>query len=181
MQKGFTLLEVFIAIAVLTIGIGGVFLLVRQTISFGSGTSLKLTATYLSQEGLEIVRNIRDTNFLKIHKGQGGTWTTGLTGCASGCEADYNDTSLMAFGNRFLKQAEVQGQDNYRLYTYDSGLDSLFVRKITIVPGGTAEPPCPGNSDLLCVSVEVSWQERGRSNTVQAATKLYNWLIPPTP
>lgn len=158
---GFTLVEVFIAIAVLTVGIGGVFALVYQTVSFGSNTPLRLTATYLSQEGLEVVRNIRDTNFLKIHKGQGGTWTSGLTGCTSGCEADYNDTALVVFANRFLKQ-------NLGLYNYDSGLDSPFVRKITITQAG----------DILDVSVEVSWQERGRSHTVQAATKLYNWLTP---
>lgn len=160
-QKGFTLLEVFVALAVLTIGISGVFLLVRQTVSFGESTGLKLTATYLSQEGLEIARNIRDTNFLKIHKGQGGTWTQGLLNCASGCQADYNDAALAAYTGSFLKL-------NQGVYSYDPGSNSLFLRKITVTQA----------FDVLDVNVEVSWDERGRSQKVQAATKLYNWLTP---
>src|SRR3989338_11484443 len=160
-NTGFTLIEVFIAIAVLAIGIGGTFALVRQTVSFATNTTQKLTATYLAQEGLEIARNIRDTNFLKIHKGQGGAWTNGLSVCASGCEADYNDSVLVSFTGSPLKL-------NGGFYTYDSGSNTIFVRKITVTEAG----------DILDVTSEVSFEERGRTHTVRASSKLYNWLTP---
>ncbi|MBI2642190.1 MAG: prepilin-type N-terminal cleavage/methylation domain-containing protein [Candidatus Wildermuthbacteria bacterium] len=161
MKRGFTLIEVFIAIAVLAIGIGGAFSLVRQTVSFAPNTTQKLTATYLAQEGLEIARNIRDTNFLKIHKGQGGVWTDGLLGCASGCQADYNDSSLVPFTGSPLK---LDGG----FYTYDSGSNTVFVRKITVTQAG----------DVLDVTSEVSFEERGRTHTARGSSKLYNWLTP---
>ena len=160
-EKGFTLLEVFIATAVLAIGIGGAFMLVNQSVSFAPNTTAQLTATYLAQEGVELVRNIRDTNFLKIHKGQGGEWTDGLLGCSSGCEADYNDSALVSFTSQNLKL-------NGGFYNYDSGDTTVFVRKITVSLAG----------DVLDVNSEVSWQERGRTHTVTGSTKLYNWLTP---
>src|SRR3989338_1967415 len=164
-NTGFTLSEVFIAIAVLAIGIGGTFALVRQTVSFAPNTTQKLTATYLAQEGMEIARNIRDANFLKIHKGQGGAWTDGLTesGCSGGCQADYTQNSLGAYQDTFL------GFSN-GWYSYDeAGTDSLYKRKITVTQQG---------GDVLEVEVEVTWQERGRSHSVKAAGELYNWLSP---
>jgi len=172
MKQGFTLIEVLVAALIITLGAGGAFVLIQRTISLTSNAASQFEASYLAQEGMEIVRNIRDTNLLKVHKGAGGDWTDGLTGCEEGCEADYAQNSLAISQDRFLKF-------NAGLYSYTAGTDSLFKRTITTLPG-SVDPPCVGDSDLLCVSVEVTWQERGRSHTVQAATELYNWL-PPAP
>jgi len=159
-QKGFTLLEVLAAIFLITIGVVGTFTLVQKTITFTQVSSSRLTAAYLAQEGIEIVRNIRDSNFLKIHQGVGGvSWNDGLTGCSGDCEADYNDLALVPYAGRFLKI-------DAGFYNYDSGADTLFKRKITITPEGT---------DILKVLVQVQWQERGRSYEVIAQENLYNW------
>lgn len=152
-NKSFTLIEVIIAIFILTVGTVGAFSLIQRTIALTSISSSRLTAAYLAQGGMEIVRNIRDSNYL-----QELSWDTGLTGCSSGCEADYNDSALSADLGRFLK---IDGG----FYNYDIGTDTIFKRKITLIPG----------VDILEVSTEVSWQERGRSHQVTAQTKLYNW------
>ena len=158
-KRGFTLMEVLVAIFLITVGVLGAMALVNQTTTFTQGTSSRLVAAYLAQEGIEIVRNIRDSNFLKIHKGEAGVnWDTGLTGCTGGCEADYNDSVLIS-ADRYLKI-------DAGFYNYDSGLDTPFKRKITITPDG---------SDILKVSVEVSWQERGRAHQVTAQENLYQW------
>jgi len=65
LPKGFTLLEVILAITILTIAVGGSFALISQTIAAVSVIQSKLIASYLVQEGMEIVKNIRDTNWLK--------------------------------------------------------------------------------------------------------------------
>lgn len=173
MTKGFTLIEVLAAMFVMVMGTLGVFGLISRTVTFNSSTNSQLVASYLVQEGLEIVRNMRDANLLKIHKlpGWEGAWNNGLTSCEAGCGADYNDTALRGFQDTFLKL-------NNGFYTYDAGTDAIFKRKITIVSGGSVEPPCTGNSDVLCVSVDVSWQDRGDTRTVRGATELYNWLTP---
>lgn len=162
-KKGFTLIETIIAIFLITVGMGGALTLVSQTITFTQVTSSRLTALYLGQEGIEIVKNIRDTNFLKIHKGVWGiSWDTGLTGCTAGCEVDYNDLALVS-ANRYLRI-----KDGFFNYNPD-GLATPFKRKIIITPDIDTGVP------ILRVSVEVSWQERGRSHQIVIQENLYKW------
>ena len=68
MKRGFTLVEVLVSIFIVTVGAGGAFSLVQKTLNFTTNAALQLEASYLAQEGIEIVRNIRDTNLLKIYK-----------------------------------------------------------------------------------------------------------------
>ena len=157
-KNGFTLMEGLVAIFLITLGVVGAMSVVNQTTTFTQVTSSRLIGAYLAQEGIEIVRNIRDTNFLKIHKGVGGiNWDAGLTGCAASCEADYNDPALIS-ADRYL---QIDGG----FYNYDSGENTLFKRKIIIQP----------DTDILKVQVLVSWQERGRSHQVIAQENLSKW------
>ena len=160
-MKSFTLIEVLAAIFLITVGIAAALIVINQTTIFTQVTSSRLVASYLAQEGIEIVKNIRDTNFLKIHKGiiAEEHWIDGLTGCEGGCEADYDDSGLVS-ADRYLKI-------NGGFYNYDSGIETAFKRKITITPDG---------SDILKVLVEVSWTERGRAHQVTAQENLYLWL-----
>ena len=151
-------MECLVAIFLITVGVIGAISVVNQTTTFTQVTSSQLIGAYLAQEGIEIVRNIRDTNFLKIHKGEEGiNWDTGLTGCTGGCETDYNDPALIS-ADRYLK---IDGG----FYNYDSGENTLFKRKIIIQP----------DTNILKVQVLVSWQERGRTHQVTAQENLYNW------
>jgi prepilin-type N-terminal cleavage/methylation domain-containing protein len=155
---GFTLIEVITAIFIITVGIGGAMVLVNQTIGFIQETSSKLIASYLAQEGIEIVKNIRDSNFLKIHKTGSGNWTDGLTGCDLGCEGDYVSSNLSSYTGQKLKI-------NDDFYNYSSGTSTPFTRKITITP----------DTDMLKVLVEVFWQEKGRTYEVNVQENLYKW------
>lgn len=77
-QRGFTLIEVLTALFVLTMGLVATAGLLTRTASLTAGVNSNLTASFLAQEGLEIARNIRDTNFLKIRKGISVQWGDGL-------------------------------------------------------------------------------------------------------
>lgn len=164
-QKGLTILEVIIAVFILTIGIGGAFVLITQVAQTSSLPNSRLTASYLAQEGVEIVRNIRDTNFLTISKGFGGNWDDNIVdgACTNEYEADYSDAFLDCFQDRLLKISVTNA------YTYDSGVNTLFKRKIIITPSG---------SDKITVDVEVFWEEKGKQQSVTAATEMYDWLLP---
>ena len=73
LKKGFTMLEVIFAIFVILVGVLGSYTVIQKTISYTYQSSLRLTAAYLAQEGIEVVRNIRDANWV-----QGEAWDIDL-------------------------------------------------------------------------------------------------------
>jgi len=170
-SAGFTILEVILAITVLTLAAGGSFILISQTIGSISVIQSRLTASYLIQEGLEIVRNIRDSNWLKNQ-----TWNQNLG--EGDWEGDYLSLSLTPrplpcqyddlpcqYDN--LSFLGIDGSGFYG-YNYSSGNETIFKRKITI----SKEPEEP---DRLKVSVEVFWREKGQIRSLAAQEYLYNW------
>ena len=168
---GFTLMEAIVAIFLITTGIVGVLALVTQTISSATLSTQRLTAAYLAQEGIEIVRNIRDTNWLEQYTNPANSWDEGLTincpgacNCPTGCIADYtysvqSDPDLPAYADQYLN---IDGG----FYSYSAGTQTKFKRKITISPSG---------GDILQVSVLVEWSEKGTTYQVEVQENLYNW------
>src|SRR3972149_6530079 len=77
-KDGCTLLEVVLAIFILSLSAFGGFSLIQSTVISASLSKQKLTAYYLAQESLEVVRNIRDGNWLKRREDSGVLWTDGI-------------------------------------------------------------------------------------------------------
>lgn len=171
---GFTVLEVVLALFIVSVGAIGVFSLTLRTFSSAGSTNNKLVASYLAQEGIEIVRNIRDTNFLEIRKDTPGvSWDDQIIDpdgdfvneCATSCQADYNDTVLTGVSgspNALLRDPATN------IYGYDSGAPTIYTRMITATT----------DADKIYVQAKVAWQEGGQPREVVAATELFNWLTP---
>jgi len=166
---GFTILEVILAITVLTLAVSGSFILISQTIGSISVVQSRLIASYLIQEGLELARNIRDSNWLKNEAwGQNleaGDWEGDyltLTSCPPPCQ--YDDLRFLGIdGNGFYS------------YNYSSGNETIFKRKITFSDRVDLNDPPDGQIDKFKVSVEVLWKERGQLHSLSAQEYLYNW------
>ena len=171
-ERGFTLLEVMVAIFVITVGIAGVMTILQRTMFLTSISSSRLTAAYLAQEGIEIVRNVRDTNWLEAGS-TANDWDEGLnigSNCPAGCIVDYNhsydpgdllDPYLPVFTGQFLRV------DSNGFYSYNGPIETQtkFQRKITTAPA----------ADFLNVKVDIFWSEKGKSYTFSAQENLYNW------
>ena len=153
-NKGFTLIETTVAIFLITVGTVGAFSLIQRTVAFTSISSSQLAAAYLAQEGIETIRNIRDTNYLKTMP-----WDDGL-GAGDDYRLDYQSASFpdLSCGN-YLKY-----DGNFYTCSFDDS--AKFQRKITITKSEV---------DRMEISVEVTWQERGRGHQVVSQTELYNW------
>ena len=156
--KGFTLMEVIIAIAVIITALITLIALISFVVSGLRPAEFRLIAVNLAQEGLEIVRNIRDSNWLS-YKRAPENWRDGLS--TGDYRAQYNQFALLSWADSFLKI------DSNGFYQYDSGSDTSFKRKITIEH--------MGNNQIKAVS-EITWQEKGKSYSVEAESRLYNWL-----
>ena len=157
MNKGFTFIEVMVVVLVISIGIIGAMDLMTRTFIFARFVSSKLVAAYLAQEGIEIVRSIRDTNWIK----QTENWDQDILCCATApceCQADYNDQKLSVY------QEDSYMKKDGGFYNYDPGsiIPSKFKRKISI------DRPV---SDEMLIIVTVIWDD----HEIQVFEKLYDW------
>ena len=178
-NKGFTFLELLGAIFVISIGILAVYGVVSRIISYSSAFRSKLIAAYLAQEGIEIVRNIRDSNWLRGQTNLNFNWNDGLP--EGDYEADYTATTFenadsaqctedgyCRYSGNFLKYDEDNGYN----YTSTSGTPTKFKRKISI---SYADKNTDGEEEII-VTVTVEWQEKGERKTITATEILYNWV-----
>lgn len=152
-NKGFTILEVIIAISLLLFGIMGALAFFAPAIKLTGNFSYHAVADYLAQEGLEVVKNIRDNNII-----QNITWSSGLSSCGAGCQLDYKTGTAVQTANNAL-QAYTGNPLNLNsegFYSYDSGVATKFKRKITITQ------PFSGNMDILKVDVLLMWDYDGK-------------------
>jgi len=160
-EKGFTILEIIAAVFILIVAVVAICFAFSQIVVATSLVSSRLTAAYLAQEGIEIIRNIRDSNWFTLG------WDVNLSTCSSGCEADYTTgtgvldaTPLRNYTGNHLNIDE----DNF--YSYLAGTPTRFTRKITVT----------ADSDyILRVSVLVNWQDRGKSYNYETEESLYDW------
>jgi len=155
------------AISIFTMIVAGSFVLIQQTISAVSFVHSKIIAYYLAQEGAEIARNIRDSNWLKQRTDPLVTWKDGLA--AGIWEIDYNDLALSSYSEpgRYLYIDTINGFYFYPDIPLPQHTKTKFKRKITITQGST--------SDDLYVESRVEWTERTRAVNVKVTEHLYNW------
>jgi type II secretory pathway pseudopilin PulG len=103
-SKGFTIIELIISIFILSLAVVGIFSAFSMMVILTADAADKLTATYLAQEGMEIVRNVRDTNWLNMDLCDSGktipanvscpsSWVDGLTTTENGADNSPVDCS----------------------------------------------------------------------------------------
>ena len=89
-KKGYLLVEVMIAISLLTLGFFGTLSLISNSISLNSVVSDHFIANYLAMEGIETVKNLIDANFFKSNP-----WNLGFTN--GNFEIDYQSGNPSPF------------------------------------------------------------------------------------
>ena len=166
--RGQLLIEALIAISLIVIGLLGIFALLSQSLGLRRVVSEQYVATYLASEGVEVIKNMIDSNHVKILQGQAIAWNAGLTPANNSTyEIDHNDTILQADTDRLLKYNPVTG-----LYGYTSGENSIFERQITL----NCSSPC----NEITVNSRVSWITRGGGSfSVDVEDHFYDWVSSP--
>lgn len=157
-KTAFTLLEAIFAIFVLLLTIGGASTLLQRILAFTPTTYSKLVASYLAEEGMEIVKNIRDTNWL-----EGANWDDGIPASPPTYGVDYQTQTLPDINCSNEGYLAFDGN----LYSCSANPNSEFQRKITIEKIGT---------DEIKVIVKVSWKEKGGTQEIKAIEYLYRWF-----
>ncbi len=152
-QKGFGLIETVVAIFIITVGlIGGLSLAISSTTA-ARNVRERFVAYALAQEGLELVRNYRDS-----------VWLLEQDGFAPG-QTMENDGDYALDYTGFIEERGALGDYELHyengLYRHDSGAATKYSRLITL--------QTQGNSKV--VISQVSWAD----HELKLEVHLYNW------
>lgn len=167
MKSGFTLIETMIALTVLTMLILGPITLATKSISYALTSQNQITASYLAQEAVEYILNIRDNNFLHIPSLD---WLEGLNQCfgAWGCYIDVPNKIINPCGGECPK---IKYDSSGFYYNYGPGQDTIFIRKVKI-----KKIEIGGVEDEARVEVTVQWPERfGGQKSFTLQEEIFNW------
>ena len=162
-DRGFTILETTVAIFILVVALVAAISAFYGIMIATSSISSRLTAAYLAQEGIEIIRNIRDTNWLSD-----SDWESDFADCESqnGCQVDYTTGTGEIIPQPYTDSCLKIDLNNF--YSYSGETPTKFKRKITITHPEE-------QSHILNVSVLVEWEEKGEQYNFTVEEQLYNW------
>ncbi len=152
------------AITIISIGMLGVSSLVIQNLQVQRVNKNQLIASMLAQEGLELVRNIRDENWLK-----GDDWDLDILNAVNGDDGtfivDYNAVPDDAPDDFTHASTELDINGN-GFYFHGVGSPTIFKRLITATnPTG----------DYIEVESYVEWQDQGKTQSYIANSRLADW------
>lgn len=156
-NRGQTLLELVVAMSIISIGLLGVFAVLSESLGLNKIVANQYTAVGLAAEGIEVVKNIADSNVVA-----GRPWNTDLTS-DNKFGAQYNSEVL----DRDLADRKLNFNSSRGVYSYDSGKPTNFKRIITLRNISENE---------IQVNSKVEWTDRGgRKFSIDLEDRLFNW------
>jgi hypothetical protein len=195
-----TLAEVIIAITVLSLGTGSATILVLTAVNATTSGETRLVAYNLAREGVEAVRNIRDTNWLRFPGDRDDCWDTynltdpatcnsaklGATGIGKDITVTPNLTDSDAFFTWTVNETSVPADQ--KLYTIDinatdpggtfyvhdslylGAIESPYSRSVNVL----LTPGSASDPARMLVTSTVSWDDRGVPRSVEFKDQLIN-------
>jgi len=175
-------MEVIVVIFIISIGLVSVLSLVTQNVKVEYVNKNMIMASQLAQEGLELVRNVRDNNWIAKDD-----WKTGS---AAGSDTDIiqdnnyaisinNDTgnidifdvsgSGLSGLNDSKTKLYLDGNGFYRHYNLPGvATSTIFSRIITI-------DEIAGDDSYITITCTVQWKIKMNTYKYALQTRLYNW------
>lgn len=177
-QQGFTLVETLVAITILLVAIVGPMTIAARGLQSAFYAREQITAFSLAQEGVELIRAIRDRNALA--PGITTNWLTGIPGecrnSGEGCGLDARNSTFTLFSCngsgdpcRLKDEGRVSGNRGFFSYATGGAL-TPFTRQIWV------REVAGGNEKEAEVIVEVSWRSGlfGDVKTVTVQSRIFN-------
>ncbi len=180
--NGFTLVETLVAVAIFTVSVLALMVVLSDSVSSTTYAKKKIIATYLAQEGIEYMRNMRDTYVLYQSSTSDG-WSDFKVKVAP-CDTEllevcYFDDQNLNFLSEIKPITAIDvfscsnGNCPYLLYdealgryNYATGAVTDFVREIRITNT---------NVDEVRVVSTVSWTQGSGTYEVNLSANLFNW------
>ena len=172
-NKGFTLVETLVAISIFSLSIIATMSVLGSGISDTGYAKKKMIAGNLAQEGIEYVRNMRDTSVLYHPGGSQAGWNA-FMGQMAPCDITNNPSKACYFDDQ-ISLTDCGGSCPTLLYdsstgkyNYSSGQDSGYIRKIQIIDVN-------GTQDEKRVLSTVIWPQGSGIHTIVFSENIFNW------
>ncbi len=160
-RSGFTLVETLVAISILLIAVVGPMSAISKSLMQMTIARDQMIAINLAQEGIEAVRQKRDSNVLEVIAGvPGASWMSGLN------QPRYKvDLGAVIFCGASCSPLMIDAGTG--LYGQALGAVSTpFSREISITGGGTIERK---------ITSTVGWTRGGVLRKVVVSEAIFNW------
>ena len=191
---GFTLVEIVVALGIFTLGIVGAMTLALANSNNASQNLTRVRAANLAREGLELVRNVRDSNWLRIEANEDSdfnidgiqlyTWDYGLNNHGNFIAINYNDDwptalSCSSFANCFpcldpvcQLAPNMSRAIQLEKICVDEGdtnpQDNEYILKMT-------DPCSLGDSYIgIRATIRMQWEQAG-TKYLELSENFYNW------
>ncbi|MEK7187245.1 MAG: hypothetical protein AAB691_00155 [Patescibacteria group bacterium] len=174
-HEGQTIIEMVVALGALTVGFLGIIILLNSSLGFNEVVSNNYRGTYLAAEGIELVKNIVDTNDDKCDN-----WRVGLP--AGNYQLDYHLSVPETWPCDNLPEYSglypIDGKPLY--YHSDTGFydhnevnakPTIFYRTVLISYLGTPEGMA---DDQMVVQSLVRWKDKTGDNEVNLIDYFFN-------
>lgn len=168
-NSGFTLIETLVALSIFTTSILAIMSVTPGGISAVNLAKNKTTASYLAQEGLDLVRAYRDTAKINGISATTTAFSNLTTVCGIACYIDpilITPTICIDTTGDSIPDCPVLLDDITGGFSYTvGGTPSSFTRTITVVQSGA-------NTGEYIVRSKVIW---GANNSVSYQSSLTDW------
>ncbi len=177
-NNGFTLVETLVAISVLLLVIVGPMTIAQRGIQNARFASEQVTATFLAQEAIESVRELRDNDALDAFDRlvnslpSGNTWAwhniilpTPCTNGSGNCRFETGNGFSFCSGSTCTLNIDSNGK-----YTHGVGVTSPFTRRVYV------DEYTIGPDRAASVTVDVSWDTRIFGGPTTRHVTLQTWI-----
>lgn len=178
-DRGFTLVETLVAIAILMIAIAGPLVVASKGLTSSLTARDQMIAAYLVQESMEYIKNTRDNNMIyDTDQDNYPGWLNHLSGCVvdNPCDASaIYDANTFGDYDGIVQGASNRTSDGYMLFSTSNGYTSgdsgfgpsIFRRKFFITPVSDSE---------VQVTVIVNWSTGVFANQISLSSELTKGL-----
>jgi type II secretory pathway pseudopilin PulG len=166
-NKGFTLLEALVATSILMVAVAAPITIAQKGLSSAIYSKNQMIASYLAQDAIEYIKNVRDQNFIaNISSPNSVNWLGGLDYCLGENSCQIDTVVDLGVGQIIPFTDSPNGilsKNTTDVFYGFQGTPTNFKREINIVEE---------NNVKALITVKVSWG--GVSDNVEVKTLIYN-------
>ncbi|MCK9352395.1 MAG: hypothetical protein WCT49_04665 [Candidatus Paceibacterota bacterium] len=181
-KKGFIMVETIVAVSIILMVVPAVLGMATKGITLGTSAKSQMIASYLASEGIEFIRNKRDSNLLRYQNGvSGAKWDDGFTpgGASPMCKNNPCTINPLAAPSNIIQRCSGSLAtpspcyrlylDSFGFYSHDTGGQATqFYRGVSVIDA-------PGNSNEHLVTSTVVWSTAFSQKSLTVTDYITNW------